>query len=216
MFRIAVCVAWAVVLLAGLSAAAAEKVVLRVPGGRLLHPADGGTLQAGSFIPGAEGNLRDGFPAESRNCRKGADGRWLVSDARDGRTPRLGGTAAEPGEPQTFQLVPVGRGPLGTPRGQIRATCWSSIRPASSRKPETPAGAVPGRPWKSTVSARCRRSCRRPCRRRSTPWPPRNWRASSTTRRGSTRSEKYVDLPDPTLKDPKRMKRHQVIGVTEE
>ncbi len=29
-------------------------------------------------------------------------------------------------------------------------------------------------------------------------------------------TEKYLDLPAPTLKDPKRMKRHKVIGITEE
>ena len=29
-------------------------------------------------------------------------------------------------------------------------------------------------------------------------------------------TEKYVDLPAPTLKDPKRTKRHKVIGITEE
>ena len=29
-------------------------------------------------------------------------------------------------------------------------------------------------------------------------------------------TEKYIDLPAPTLKDPKRMKRRQVLGITEE
>ena len=30
------------------------------------------------------------------------------------------------------------------------------------------------------------------------------------------KTEKYVDLPAPTLSDPKRKKRHKVISVTEE
>ncbi len=146
MFRKTVCLAWAVVLsavlLAGLPAAAAEQVALRVPGGRLLHPAAGGTLQAEAFIPAARETFElvlpgvaagDGpnsrptkmglspsaEPAKRLCAVRAPDGRWLASD---GRTPRLAAAAAEPGPRETFELVPVGHGPLGTPRPQLRPT----------------------------------------------------------------------------------------------
>ena len=103
-------VPWIVVLLAALPAASAEKSCCACRG-RLLHAAENGMLCAESFVPAARETFELALPlAKQQFAVKAPDGRWLVADARDGRMLRLDAGAAEPGDRETFEIVPVAAG----------------------------------------------------------------------------------------------------------
>ncbi len=205
-----------VALLAALPGAAAEKVVLRTAAGRFLRAAEDGTLRAESFLPGDKETFALVSRGKQQIALKGPGGRWLVPDARDGRTPRLGGAAAEPGDRETFQLVPAGAN-----RFALRGHGSSALLvfdPADARpaEPKTPAGPAA----RETVEIYRVRELPAILQ---TALPAALHALAAEELAGKQydktqthKTEKYVDLPDPTLKDLKRTKRHKVIAVTEE
>ena len=183
-----------------------EKVVLRTAGGRFLGAGEDGALCAESFLPGDKETFALVSRGKQEIALKAADGRWLVPDVHDGRTPCLASAAAKPGDRETFQLVPAGENRVAL-RGEDRSPCWPSIRPAAptAREPleiyrvrELPTilqTAVP-----AALHALAREELA----------------GKQYDKTQTHKTEKYLDLPDPTLKDPKRKKRHKVISVTEE
>ena len=203
-------------LLAALPGAAAEKVVLRTAGGRFLHAAEDGTLRAESFVPGDKETFALVSRGKQQIALKGPGGRWLVPDARDGRTPRLGGAAAEPGDRETFQLVPAGAN-----RFALRGHGSSALLvfdPADARPPDP--RRPPARRLRETVEIYRVRELPAILQ---TALPAALHALAAEELAGKQydktqthKTEKYVDLPDPTLKDLKRTKRHKVISVTEE
>jgi hypothetical protein len=212
-------VPWTVLLLAALPAGAAEKVVLRVPGGRLLHAAEHGRLQAESFVPAVRETFEMVPLAEGQVAVKSPDGGWLAADARDGRTPRLD-AAAEPGPRETFEIVPVAS------RSALRARISGELLalPPAAAGPQhkaatggrAPAGPAPPPPVEiyriRELPAILQTAL--PAVVRGLVAKELTGKEYDKTRKHKV--EKFIDLPDPTLKDLTRMKRHQVIGLTEE
>ena len=204
------------VLLAVSRGAAPEKVVLRTAGGRFLHAADDGVIRGESFLPGDKNAFALVLRGKQEIALKGPDGRWLVPDARDGRTPRLGGAAAEPGDRETFQLVPAGAN-----RFALRGRGSSGLLifdPADASPPPSKAPAGPAA--RETVEIYRLRELPAILQ---TALPATLHALAAEELAGKEydktqthKTEKYVDLPDPTLKDLKRKKRHKVISVTEE
>jgi hypothetical protein len=210
---------WAVALAAALPAAAAEKVVLRVPAGRLLHAAEHGRLQAEAFVPAARETFEMVSLAEGQVAVKAPDGRWLAADVRDGRTPRLD-TAAEPGLRETFEIVPIaGRSALRSRMsGELLAFPPAADGPQhkAATGGRAPAGPVP------QAAVEIYRVRELPAiLQTALPAVVRGLAAKELAAKeyDKTRKhkvEKFIDLPDPTLKELTRMKRHQVLGLTEE
>jgi hypothetical protein len=135
---------------------------------------------------------------------KGPDGRWLVADAGDGHTPRLQNGPAQPGDRETFEIVTVAAG-----RSALRAR--SSGKLLAFDPTAKPPGTVeiyrirelPVILQTALPAAICALAA-----------AELSGKEYDKTR--ERKIEKYVDLPDPTLKNLKRMKRHQVLGLTEQ
>jgi hypothetical protein len=210
-----------VVLLAALRAAGAaetgEKIVLRAPGGRLLHVAEHGRLLAESFIPAGRETFALVSLADRQVAVKGPQGGGLAADARDGRTPRLD-TAAGPERRETFELAPLAGGRCGLrsrSSGELLA-----FPPAADHKAVAggrgPAGTGPPPPVEiyriRELPAILQTAL--PAVIRGIAVQELAGKEYDKTR--TRKVEKFIDLPDPTLKDPTRMKRHQVLGLTEE
>ena len=184
-----------------------------MPGGRLLEPAENGTLRAGPFVPAAKQTFDLVCLAGQQVAVKGPGGSWLVADARDGSTPRLAAGAAEPGERETFELVRVaaGRTALRSRRSGALLVFGPAAGPRPPQAP-APAGAVPP----GTVEI---------CKiRELSAMLQINLRAligglavaelvgKQYDQTQTRKVEKYIRLPDPTLKEPGRMKRPRCSG----
>jgi hypothetical protein len=197
-------------------AAAAEKIVLRTSAGRLLRGTDDGTLRAESFLPGDKDAWTVVARGKEQVALKAPGGRWLVAGGRDGRTPLLGDAKAEPGQRETFQLVPAGENRFALrPQGSTAPLVFD---PADARAPDPKSPASPAP--RETVEI---------CRARDLPavigtlLPAALHTLAAAELAGKKydktqthKTEKYVDLPDPRLTDLKHKKRHKVISVTEE
>jgi hypothetical protein len=202
-------------LFVALPARANEKVALRAVNGRFLRVSDDGVLRAVSFLPTDKETFELVSRGKQEIALKGPGGRYLVPDARDSRALRLGAALTEPGDRETFRLVPAGVDrfalyPHGS--GALPGVDAAAARPPQSKTPAGP-------PREAVEIYRVR------------PLPAVLHTALSATTQALAAKElagkpydktrthqtkKYVELPDPTLKDLTRMKRHQVIGVTEE
>jgi hypothetical protein len=203
-------------LLAARPALAAEKVALQAASGRFLRAGDDGTLRATSVLVGD----RETFELESRGKDEivltAASGRAVVLDARD-RTLRLGLPALASGQEQTFQLVSAGAARFALrPHGTNALVVFdpSDKRPAGA--PMTPVGPLP----RETVEI---------FRVRPLPALLENTLSNIVSalaeqelagkQYDQTRTEhtkKQIELPAPTLKDPKRKTKVQVLAMTEE
>lgn len=222
MFRTVVLSSCAVLVLAMSPAAVAEKVALRAANGRFLRTADDGVLRAESFFP----LDKETFELVSRGPTTGAagrevalqgpGGRYLVPDPRDGHTPRLAAMGTKPADRETFQLVPAGTARFALrPRG---SSGWLVFLPAAEHAAGPKIAGGPA--LRETVEiyrvgelpAILQTAV--PVAIRTLATEELSGKQYDKTQKHDT--EKYVDLPAPTLKDPKRMKRHMVLGITEE
>ena len=194
-------------------AKADENVALRARDGRFLRLAEDGTLRPERLYPAEAETLVLLSRGKDQVALRWRDGRYLV---HDGRTLRAGNTRVEPGPRETFQLLPAGENrfafkPVGL-SGTIDLMPPAVAPPEP--KPATPlaarqtveiwrVGDVPTVVQTALVMAI-----------RGLAGEGVAGKQYDKTRTHKT--EKYVDLPAPTLHDPKRTKRHQVLGVTEE
>ena len=197
-------------LVVALPAGAAEKLAVRAANGRFLHVCDDGVLRAESSLPLDRETFDLASVGKDEIAIKGPGGRYLVSDRKDARVLRLGTAIADPGDRETCRLVPV--------EGQ-RFAIWPrgySIPPLSK-----PGATLPFNGAKADTMEVYR----------VRPLPDLLQTAVSVTvqalttqeltgkqydKTGTHETNKYVNVPTPTLMDPKRKIRVQVLGVTEE
>ena len=162
------CLACIAVVPAALSATAGEKVVLRGPGDKLLHPAEHGTLHAESFIPAARETFELLRLDKQQVALKASDGRWLLADPRNGCTPQLDRGPAPPTN-ALFELVPFGPGRTALrslSSGSLLVVAAGTGRPRNSRR--RPPGRRRRERSRFFTSASCRRLSKPPFRRYST------------------------------------------------
>ncbi len=206
----------AVFILVLSSPAAAEKVALRAANGRFLHVADDGAIRAEAVFP----SDKETFELVSRGpheiALQGPGGRFLVPDSHDGRALRLAAAGVQPAGRETFQLVPAEAG-----RFVLRlhgSSVSMIIAPAPGHAAEGKIATGPGP--RETVEIY--RVGQLPgLLQTALPEVVRGLAAEELMGKQYDKTQthdtqKYIDLPAPTLKDPKRMKRRQVIGITEE
>lgn len=214
-------------LLAATSALAVEKVALRAASGRFLRAGDDGALRAASALVGEKETFELTSRGKDEIAVTGLGGRTVVLDARDRRTLRLGPPVPATGQQQSFQLVPAGTarfalraGQLPGGRGEALVVIDSSdTRPAakvSTDPQKLPAAPLP----RETVEI---------FRVRPLPALLQNTLSGIVStlaqqelagkQYDQTRTEhtkKQIELPAPTLKDPKRKTKVQVLAMTEE
>jgi hypothetical protein len=191
----------ALLLILSAWAPAAEKVALRAGNGRFLRADKDGFLRPDAQYPAENESFELIARGTDEIALKGPGDRFLVANQRDGRTPRLGSARAQPGDAETLQIVRAGGNGVA-----LRSIASKALL------------AFPA-PGETVEIYRIRKL------------PAVLQTALPTTVRGlaekelagkqydktrTHKKEKYIDLPAPTLHDPKRKKRHQVLGVTEE
>jgi hypothetical protein len=209
---------WAALVLLALPCPAAEKpaekekIVLRAANGRFLRAAEDGTLLADALLPRENGTFELISCGNQKIALKGPGGRFLTTDVRDRRTPRLGSAKPQPGSAETFRLVSAGEGRFAVRQAQpdlrggpppLLVFCKTGTGSAAEpvefyRVRELPEVLKTGLPGAVRALAN-KELARKPYDKTRT-----------------HKHEKSVELPAPTLRDPKRKKQHQVLGLTEE
>ena len=221
MFRTTVFSLCAILILAMSPAAVAEKVALRAVNGRFLRTTSNGTLRAESSLPSDKETFELALRGQQEVTLQEPGGRYLMADPHDGHTPRWGAGGTQPTGRETFQLVPSGANRFAF-RPQV-SNAFLVFAPAThpsgadhAAAPKTPTGPAP------CETVEIYRIRELPAMLQTA--LPAVIRALATEELSGKQydqmqkheTEKYVDLPAPTLKDPKRMKRHKVIEITEE
>jgi hypothetical protein len=200
----------AVVISSSSAQAASEKVALRAANGRFLHAADDGAIRATAFYPSEKETFELVSRGEKDVTLLGPGGRYLAPDPRDNHTPRLGAAGMPPSDRESLELVPAGGS-----RFILRARSSQTLL-LFAPAPEHPAD----RPRREEVEIyRIRElptvlQTALPAVIHTLAEEELVGKQYDKTQKHDT--EKFVDLPAPTLKDPKRKKRVQVLGITEE
>ena len=216
MFRVTTFAFCAVSILAMSPPAVAEKVALRAANGRFLRAIGDGSLRAEGFVP----SDKECFELVSHGQRevtlRGPGGRYLVPDPHDGHTPRLGAAGTQPAGRETFELVPVEAGrfalrPHGS--GPLLVFAPAVQGKAGPKKPADPE-------LRETVEI-YRIGDLPATLKTALPIVIRGLAAKELMGKQYDKTQKreivkYVELPAPTFQDPKRTKRHQVLGITAE
>jgi hypothetical protein len=213
--------------LAGSSALAAEKVAdkvaLRTAGGRFMRAGDDGSLRATSPLVGDNETFDLVSRGKDEIALIGPGGRAVMPDARDPHTLLLGPPGTLPGAAPTFQLVPSGTAGFALrPKGGGALIVFdpSAKSPAPAKPPVIPAKPPSAPLPRETVEI---------FRLRPLPAVMQNTLSSAVDALAAeqlagkqydqTRTEhtnKRIELPAPTLKDPRRKTKVQVLAMTEE
>jgi hypothetical protein len=194
---------------------AGEKVALRTPDGRFLRAAEDGALRPDRLIPGEQATFelvtRDGGLV----TLEAFDGRFLVADGRDARTLRADSPRSEPGDRETFRLIPADGNRVGMKARSFRSFIAfgrrdESAEAASGESPsdgeaveiyrvsEVPSGIC------SALAAAIRGLV------------VQELADKQYDKTRSRHKEKYVELPAPTFRDPRRKKRVRVLSIDEQ
>jgi hypothetical protein len=197
-------------LFAAVAADAADKIALRAANGRFLRAGANGEVRAEAYFPGESETFELIPRGEQQIALKGPSGRYVVPDTRDGRLLRLGKPGLESGP--TFQMVAAGATRFALrPQGAKTLVRFdpAGMNPAART---TPAAG-------ETVEL---------CRVRPLPAvqtalaiivqgvAAQELTGKQYDKTGTHETNKYIEVPAPSFKDPLRKKRIQVLGMTEE
>lgn len=191
-------------------------VVLRTSSGRFLRASEDGTVKPSGLYPG-DAHRFELLPLDGDNVAlRAPNGRFLVLRGSGGRRLFAAGAETAPGAAESFRLVPVEGNLAGlesTNTGKRALFESGGAKPPGSTPPKGP------QPGETVEIFRCR----------EIPAPLQT--ALGLAIQGVVQRElgdkeyskitthdrnRYITLPAPTLKDPGRKKRHQVLGVREE
>ena len=198
------------------SAEAGQKVALRATGGRFLRAAQEGAVRADRLVPGEQETF-ELLPCENgRIALKAANGRFLVPADQDRPALRADSRRAEPGDRESFLLVPAGgnRTAVKAHRsGDFIVFGPTSTLAARRRRPDKPGDEQLVEIYHVAEV------------------PPAIRSALALAIRGlviqeladkeydkvrTRKREEFVELPAPTLRNPRRKKKHRVLSMQEE
>lgn len=211
----------AIWVLAGSIAVAGEggaKVAMRLGDGRFLQAKKDGAIGPGRFLPGDE-ELFELQPRDGGSISlKAPGGRFFTSEDRDARRVRADSPRAEPGDRETFQVIAVDGNRVGLKARGYRS--FVSFSPGDVRG--APASSVPSekpRPeetleifYAGEVPATIRMALCAVVRSLVTE----DLAGKAYDKVRSRKVERFVDLPAPTLRDPRRTRSHRVLSMIEE
>jgi len=209
---------WAMAWGVAFSGEAGGKVALRMADGRFLRAVASGDVRPERFLP-AEEEVFELQAGDGGTIRlKASSGRFLVAEDRDARHLRADSPRAEPGDRETFQVVAVEGNRVGLKARGFRdfvvfsaaAPKAAAPAPASVEKPRPEetveifqVGEIP-----ATICSTLSGLVRGIVVEELTGKPYDKVR--------SHKVERFLDLPAPTLRDPRRTKSHRVLSMIEE
>jgi len=198
------------------ASAPTEKVAIRVEGGRFLRAMADGSLRAERFLP-TEEELFDLEPREGGHVTlKTPAGRLLVAQGPGGRRLQADSPRAEPGDRETFQVVPVEGNSVGLrARGcrgfvGLAAGAPGDAAPPASDKPRPDEAVEVFRTAEIPAALRGALSAALG----SLVAEELSHKEYDKTR--SRKVERFLDLPAPTLRDPGRTRPRRVLSMVEE
>lgn len=195
------------IVISSAATSAADNVVLRTESGRFFRAAADGKLLADRICP-LEKEAFEILPqGNGKIAIRAPGGRFLTGGGPGGRTAQLGPPRADPTAADVFALVPSGENRFALKAGN------------APRLPILDPPAVkPGGPWTvevyrvSELPGMLQAALEVAIRTLAA--DELNGKKYDKTR--EHKIEKFIDLPTPTLRDPKRKKREQVLGMTEQ
>jgi hypothetical protein len=195
----------------------AEKVTLRAASGQYLGLAEDGTLHATRTFPSAGETLELVHGEGDTVSLKAANGRWLTADLRDKRFLRADNPHGEPGERGTFLLVPQEENRVGVRVRGLHDFLVFQLE-KNAKQPPGKSADKPNRD--ETVELYRVVQMPKPlCETLGTLVTGLAEEELAKKEYDKTRvrkTEKFADLPAPTLKEPLRTKRQRVLSVTDE
>lgn len=198
------------------SAEAGEKVVLRAGSGRFLRAAEDGTVRADRLFPTKKETF-ELLPCQSGHVAlKAGNGRFLVAEGRDARSLRADSPRIEPDDRETFVLAP-----LGENRTAMKARNHRDFIVFDHHGPKTSEPTPPERPKPEEIVEIYRAGQIPPVIRTGLAVAIRTLVVAELAGKqydkvDSRKKVKFIELPAPTLRDPGRKKKHQVLGIREE
>ena len=147
---------------------------------------------------------------------RGPSGRYLIPDPRDGHTPRLGAAGTPAADRETFQLVTVANNRFALrPHGSSALLVFEpgAVRPV---KPQTPPAPAPGETLEIYRLGELPAILQTALPAVIDTLVAEELAGKQYDKTQQHKTEKYLDLPAPTLKDPQRKKRQRVLSMTEE
>jgi len=206
-------------------AIAGEKVVLRAADGRFLRVDRGGTLRPRSFLPGPEETFELDAGAADRVTLTAPDGRQLIFPRSYSPVDRPGEEAAGREGAARLVLLPAANGGFALGVVEQGAREETSTGSGSDRPPEGSAaghGAQESAPGPGHPAVEVYHAGEIPVGVRSalaaalSTLAGRELSGREYDKTRTRPKKKYIRLPAPTLKHPKRMKRHRVLSYTEQ
>ena len=207
---IAVATAWA----GATAAEKGEKAALRTADGRFLRTVGDGAVRPERFLPGDE-EVFELRPGDGGHVSlKAANGRFLTAVDHDARLLRADSPRSTPTDRETFQVVPVeGNRVALKARGYRDFLVFSATRGALQPSADKP------RPEETIEIFRLGEIPAAMCTAlaglvRGIVVEELGGKPYDKVR--SRKVEKFIDLPAPTLHDPRRTKAHRVLSMIEE
>lgn len=180
---------------------AGETVVLRASDGRFLSAAADGSLRPGGFCPDAEGRFELVELPDDRIALRASSGRFLTLAAEDGRRTLATGPEETPGSAESFSLAAVEGN-----RGKL-TSCSTGLPVHLDGKSET-VEVFTCRDLPGMIQTALGLAIRGVVKK--------ELGAKEYSKVTTHNVNRYITLPAPTLKNPRRKKRHQILGVPEE
>lgn len=193
--------------------ATAEPVVLRWTGGRFLRPAEDGRLRADRLSPTEKETFELSSRGQDRIVLRAPGGQLMTAE---GGVCRITNVPAEPGDRETFVLVPSGENRFAWKALGSQQFVVLVPPAAGNRGSKSAAGPVAPQTVEIYRVAELPAILQTAIEMAVHGLAGEELKGKHYDKTRKHKTEKYVDLPAPTLHDPKRTKKHQVLGLTEE
>lgn len=204
-------------VMAAAGQAAGEKIVLRATDGRFLSVAKDGSVRAAAHLPGENETFELIPQGADRAAFRASGGRLLVAAGADGRRLRAEGGRGQPGPHEVFVLVPAGENRVGLKssagrwvRAEAKEPKPGDLPPPVSDKPS------PGDVLEVYGSSEIPAALQMPLGAAVDALVKKELEGKEYDKTRSELKVRYVELPAPTLRDPRRMKKHRLWATRHE
>lgn len=209
-------VLWTCGLAVSASAEAGQRVVVRLEDGRFLQAAEDGSLRAGPTFPTKEEVFELVPCPDGHVVLKAPGGCFLMAAGRDARSLRADSPRLLPGDRETFEIIPVGETACALRPRHYRECIVFPGAGRSVGRPRDAAGPGPQETVEIYYFGEVPAAIRTALAVVIPALVTEELGDAEYEKLRTRKTEKYVNLPAPTLRNPRRMKRHRVLSTTEE